>query len=73
MKAVRINKNFYEFFETKEINGQQIEQSIGFDSYTTTIQHVEDMSNKLIILNDRLLAMEQLGMTDDDLNNEESI
>ena len=73
MKAVRINKNFYEFFEPKEIGGYTIDQSIGFDSYTNTLQYKEEMEKKLFNINERLNAMELLGMTNDDLQIEEGV
>lgn len=68
MKAIRIGKNFYEFFETKEIGGQQIEVSIGFDSYTNTLQYEQEVEAKLLNIKQRKLAIENLGMTEDDVD-----
>lgn len=68
MKAVKINKNFYEFFETKEIGGQQVEVSIGFDSYTNTLQYEQEVEAKLLNIRQRRLAIENLGMTEEDID-----
>ena len=73
MKAVRIDKNFYEFFETKEIGGLQVLQSIGFDSYTNTLSYKESLTEKLQNIQNRLDAIELLGMTNDDLQIEEDV
>lgn len=67
MKAVRISKNFYEFFEIKEMSGYIVDQSIGFDSYTNTLQYKEEVEKKLLNINERLEAMELLGLTSEDL------
>ena len=68
MKAIRINKNFYEFFETKEISGQQLEISVGFDSYTNILQYEQEIENKISNIRQKRISIESLGMIEKDLD-----
>lgn len=67
MEAKRINKNYYEFSEIEEIQGIEVEKSLGFDSYTNTLSYKDNLQKKLDNVLARIEAIELLGFTEDDL------
>ena len=73
MKAKRLSKNYYEFYNIETIQGIELERNIGFDSYTNTLSYKTSLEAKLQDVLDRLQAIEELGLTHEDVDVVEDI